>query len=66
MCEFKVSMLKAMMLGYGSHYGYIDILLFNYLSHSFMTRLSLTGIMAEGVIATNEASVVHTTHRQKW
>lgn len=44
----------------------IDILLFNYLSHSFMTRLSLTGIMAEGVIATNEASVVHTSHRQKW
>lgn len=44
----------------------IDILLFNYLSHSFMTRLSLTGIMAEGVIATNEASAVHTTHRQKW
>lgn len=44
----------------------IDILLFNYLSHSFMTRLSLTGIMAEGVIATNEASVVPTTHRQKW
>jgi len=44
----------------------IDILLFNYLSHSFMPRLSLTGIMAEGVIATNEASAVHTTHRQKW
>lgn len=42
----------------------IDILLFNYLSHSFMTRLSLTGIMAEGVIATNEASVMHTSHRK--